>query len=222
MKNLVALNGKIASGKSTIAQQLISKGDYEIISISTTIRSVCDLLITTPSQLTSYLIASAVEEKDAHALADSLKSYFTNTFVDSEWIIDESNKTFLKSKSYRILMQGVATLVRDYFNDDSIWVSFLVQTALRKADNGNRIICDDLRLKEEKLIFENSDFVIIRLETEESVRLDRIAKTYGTIDWNVINHKTETDLDNEPFDIVVDTTYDSPEACADSILNFLN
>lgn len=197
---LVVLSGKMGSGKSTVAEGLCERFGFHTISIGTMIKKVSTLLIDQPNELKSYLRNVLKEEKPEsfEELYSKLITLYRENFTDATWEKDEAGN-YTKNESYRDLTQFVATYFRDLYSQD-IWVRFIASDAMELATSGERVVCDDLRDPSEKRILEMFGFMAVRLDISKEEQKRRLQERYGTISEELLNHPTETALDDAHFD----------------------
>jgi len=217
---LVAINGPMGVGKSTVAVGLEKQHQFHIISIGTQIKKVSTLLIDDTKQLQTYLQKVLGDKEEGTRIAFLLTDLFTDHFAHAHWE-KESNGSYNKNEFYRKLTQEVATLMRQEYGED-IWVRFIASDAMDLANEGKHVVCDDLRVPSEKRIFEQFGFTIIRLDISKEEQERRLKKIYGHIPTELLNHPTEIALNDATFDyrFLVDGL--SEEQVQQKVYNFLN
>lgn len=110
----------------------------------------------------------------------------------------EAQAIFTASKN-RQLLQGLGDLVRGIFGQDVLMDMFR-QRVGEMESSGNWIICDDLRLPEELVMFREMGFITVWIETPVALRRQRGIRL-GT--WNDLTHKTEQQLPLDLFDYII-------------------
>lgn len=195
---LVALSGPMGSGKSTVAEGLKGKHKFHIISIGTTIKKVSKLLIDDQVKLKTYLESVLKGEENFQAIYGTLIETFKEKFNYAEWERKEDG-TYNKNQWYRDLTQFTATYFRELYGED-IWMRFVASDAMNLATSGERVVCDDLRFPGEKKILEMFGFRIVRLDITKEEQKKRLANDYGEISDELLNHATETSLNDAHFD----------------------
>lgn len=65
------------------------------------------------------------------------------------------------------------------------------------------LLVTDLRQMNEYEYLKDNDYTIIKIEADEELRLDRIAKSGDAFDPSTLNHETETAVDVIPYDYLV-------------------
>lgn len=196
--HLIALSGPMGVGKTTIAKQM---NGFQIVSIGSTIKEICSLLIDDQKELKNYLnqILKNEEPEKINEVFNTLILHFESISPEAIW---EKNKDgiYNKNKYYRELTQFVATYFRETYNED-IWVRFIASKAMELADQGINVVCDDMRFPSEKKVLEMFGFIFIRLDISKEEQKRRLLKDYGEIPENLLNHNTETALDEAYFDL---------------------
>lgn len=203
-KDLIVLSGKMAAGKSTIAKIFKEKYNYKILSISTPIRNLVKTMIEKPEKVYAVLENYLVQEKKEKVkkITEELQKHFEENYKEEKWKKNE-NGEYNKTQAFRSLMQYTATKIRTEYTED-IWTRIVAKMAVEMTADGSKVIIDDLRLKEEKRILESVGFVSVRINISKEEQEERIKKLYGELKKEVLEHKTEIDLDDAYFDYVID------------------
>jgi dephospho-CoA kinase len=219
MKN-IALNGKLACGKSEQARLLHEELGYSILSIGTMIKKVTNLLIEDPMQWKMYLENTIQNKKAVDAIYSEVQTTFHDTFQYASFE-KTSEVNYVKNDWYRELAQYIATSFREVLGED-IWVTFIAKEASILAKKGEMVVCDDLRFPSEKKIFEEFGFKIIRLDVSKEVQKQRIShRGDGVINEKQLNHISETALDDAIFDLRINTDNISIQGIKEKIFGFI-
>jgi len=217
----IALSGKLACGKSRLAEELKRDLNYTIISIGTVIKKTTSLLIEDTERFKMYLQDMLQHQKDTAKLADEVIANFEKNFSRKSFVLD-ANGDYVKNDSYRGLVQYIATSMRKKLGED-VWVMFIAKEAEKKSKQGILVVCDDLRFPSEKEIFENYRFNIVRLDVSKEVQKKRIQmRGDGEISEEQLNHPSETALDDANFDLRIDTDNLLPEQVKERVCDYLN
>lgn len=219
MIQLIALNGKMASGKTTIAKALSSDLGFRVLSIGTTIKKTCTYVIEDLTKLYGYLRDMVDDPVMLESIYDEIISTFRDSFGDAVWEKDEHG-FYHKTQPYRDLTQMVASMVRKKLGDE-VWVQFCIKEAKEKANKGEYIVIDDLRLPAEKELFEQNGYCMIRVDVTKEVQNKRLLEKYGEINEEQRNHITETALDTASFDLRVDNSEGDPDIAIQKIIHFI-
>lgn len=219
MKSKVGINGKMTSGKTTLADHLIQQFNYQVISVATPMKQLATMFI------------DRVDQDQIKSLSDQLflnnhtrDTAFTHLqcvhrdFSHLPFTKDEKGN-YHKTDSYRAFLQAIGSTVRA--QDEIAWVRYAATHANQLADQGLRIVCDDIRTKDEKQTFEHYGFVIVRLDVDEDVQDQRLLEMYGEINHARKLDKTETDLDNESFDFRINNSHISTDQTREAVVRFL-
>jgi dephospho-CoA kinase len=220
MISKIALNGKMTSGKTTIAEYLRDHHGYTILSIGSMIKKVATLLIDNMPDLYAYLKEMVDDREMVDRLFFEITSAFDQEFDRAEWTKDETG-AYHKTQPYRKLTQMVATKVRDQLGK-TVWTQFCIKEGEKLEKLGTKIVVDDLRLKEEKTLFEAGGYSIIRLHITKEAQAKRLLNIYGKIDEEQLAHETEISLDNANFDLIIDTSGDDPSIAMREASSFVN
>lgn len=216
----IALSGKLASGKSTLAEKLVEEKGYLILSIGSTIKKITNFLIEDPDKINSYL-EKKINENERKELLRIIFSEFEEKFAKGKFEKDKKG-FYVKNNSYRKLTQFIATTFRERLGEE-IWVIFVSKEANELKEKGKKVIIDDLRYKKEKEIFEEYGFKIIRINVSLENQIKRIkSRGDGIISSEQLNHHSETSLDGENFDFSIDSDELSIEEIKNKIYDFLN
>lgn len=87
----------------------------------------------------------------------------------------------------------------------SVLPDIWVQAVLHRVKMWPGTVVDDMRFINEANALRDSGFVLVRIETPEEIRRERILKLYPNYDFSRFNHASETNLDDwTEWDMVVD------------------
>jgi len=219
MKN-IALNGKLACGKSEQARQLQQELGYSVLSIGTMIKKVTNLVIEEPKEWKTYLKTVLEEDHVIEQIYQEVQKTFQKKFQHVTFEKTEDG-LYVKNDWYRELAQYIATSFRTLLGED-IWVTFVAKEAKMLAKQGKRVVCDDLRFPSEKHIFEQFGFATIRLDVSKKVQKQRISmRGDGKIDEKQLTHISEVALDDALFDLRINTDNLSIEEIKTIIFSFI-
>jgi len=98
----------------------------------------------------------------------------------------------------RQLLQQIGMRMREI--DAQVWVRYV----LKEIPGDANCVISDVRFENEAKSLRGMGFVLVRLEIEPTLQLERITKLYGDIDASALNHVSERALDNFEFDYCVD------------------
>lgn len=178
---IIGLHGKMGTGKSTVADSLISVLDMKF-SIDSTIKSFATPIY----KLISILFDETIEGIKRNK----------NTLVRS--------RTFMGLRSYRELLQNVGMELRDIVDVD-IWIDALFGSENEKILNewtGKYVwwIIDDLRFTNEFYRIKEIGGKLIKVERD----------IQNNLNDDIINNQSEIDLDLVPddeWDLILDNNY---------------
>ena len=209
----IAISGKMCSGKTTVANMLISEFDYVRMSFGDEVKFLCRDIAnfnrirnTNAPQAAKVALLKAISD-DLDRITLNEKEYedaLTQVFAIMEEFSDVTYYDPMGSKKtdrIRDMLQKVGTdYMRRYVNDN-IWVN-AVEKKIKGFDG--KIVVDDLRFPNEFEMLRNNGFVLIRLHVSREVQEQRLKKLYGRIEESKLNHPSETSLDYMMFDYVID------------------
>lgn len=139
----IALSGKMMSGKTIVADYLVSK--YGFIEI---------------------------------AFADRLKELAIELFgMNPEY-------------KNRELLQLLGMKMREL--DPNVWVRYVMNELLDEQD----VVVSDVRLKNEFDALQQAGFIMVRCYVSRNIQDERIQKEMPEMPWELVNHISETDLDD--------------------------
>lgn len=221
-----AISGKMASGKSTIAN-LFRKRGYLIASIGDAIKEEAMHAIIHPhslSEKTNKLIEKAKKEGKDEAIEqfvteyEKLKRGMVGFIKDEQFLFERNGSTYpvgsiawhnnLKMNYYEFL-SGKMIIKNDAYRfilqelANTFRRAFGEDVWLRmlvfELEKWSHIVIDDLRFRSEYELLESLDFTFIRLDITEEEQRKRILALYGEIDESLFTNQTEIDLDEVEF-----------------------
>jgi len=90
--------------------------------------------------------------------------------------------------------------------DKLVWVNHVLGQMPLRCD----VVISDLRFRYEYHALKAFDFVMVRVDSDETARLKRVERFGSKVDLALVGDPSETDLDGAEFDWVIDgTTYDA-------------
>ena len=193
---LLGFSGKMASGKSTTAKNILtsiensandeSKGtSFRIVSFADELRKEVSVLLSharevnSPSKYSQHEIFSNVDKRIAKKLYNFILS-------------DQRNIR-------RTVMQVWGTDVRRA-NNENYWVEKAIDKALLLNSQGINVGVDDVRFENEAVAILENNGILVRLDIspeEQHRRLKEIRNKQ--IDKSTLEHSSEISLDNFPF-----------------------
>lgn len=209
MYPLISISGKMCSGKSTLADILVSKYSYTEVSISSLIMKVLGLILKGDKEKLSYLLS----QSDNLSVVDEIFTQFEKTYNILETTFDENQN--------REMLQYLGKKVREICKDDSIWLKILISTYLPQINAKEKIVISGLRMIEEKEFLSSYNFKHIRLDITPEEQEERLLKLYGNICQERKNHISEISLDTETFDLRILNNI-SLSSLENTVVSFLN
>lgn len=205
----VGISGKIASGKTTCSEYLVSNYGYQRVSFAFPIKCISswyqkytelpiweldeEKRMQMQNDLFKYLVRVNQDNYvNASKCFDILMDEIFPNYLDMDWSVEKSDR-------WRKLLQDIGNGLREKVNP-RIWMDFLGAS----LEEDGLYICDDLRYCNEYEVMKNADFTLIRLDIHPEFQAERIAELYGEMDPLRLLHPSETALDNTYFPHVID------------------
>jgi dephospho-CoA kinase len=108
----------------------------------------------------------------------------------------------LEGSKPRKVFQKIGQLFREF--DPDVWVKQLRKTYNIKRVQGNsNFVITDVRQMNEVEFLKSEGFVIVKVETDEELRLERIKASGDDFSLEDLNHETELAVDTLPYDYLV-------------------
>ncbi len=197
MKKRIAISGKMASGKTTASSILVNQYGYQRMSFGNPIKKL-GRLVSIPyndEDIDRFMIDLCLgNENKAGQCLDILYDEIIPKYEDLNMDI--------KNDQTRAFMQDVGQSFK--IVDPYIWANYLV-TNLPVDRN---IVIDDLRFKTELEVLKKAGFITVRLNIPPAIQAERIKQLFGHIDPSRLAEISEVDLDNEKFEIIIDSSKD--------------
>lgn len=196
---LLGFSGKMASGKSTTAKNILNKinnalnADNVNNSADNFVRmSFADALRAEVSQLMEYAKEVDSAKKFAqHELFTDVDERIAKKLYD--FIVKDERNT------RRIVMQTWGTNVRRASNEN-YWVNKAMAKADYLVSQGKFVALDDVRFDNEAEAILDRNGILIRLDIDKDVQIERLEKLRGKkVDENTLLHESETALDDYPY-----------------------
>jgi len=202
---VIAVSGKMQHGKDTIGSYLISKYRFKRASFADKVKQICiEYDNSTPALRKQWneQVASEIfpDIREGASKLDGLMQKI-HPGVWQKMTHEECYVT--KPEDVRLWIQQFAQGCREIFSD--CWVNYILNRCLTE---GGRFVVTDLRYK-------NEAFAIETLNNSQIWRVQRNlnAKVGG-------NHISEVDLDDYPFEVIVDNngTIEDLQAKVDKVM----
>lgn len=181
MKN-VAVVGEFASGKTTLADKLISEYGYRRISFAGNLKKA----------------AAAVYDPTKPGVA----GYVEKTAMYRIWPLDEPEPIEV---SGREILQRLGQSVKQL--DRLFWIRWLMNEVDCGIHGPGPFVIDDCRFPYEADALRNRGFVIARIVTPADTRMERYELTYGRRPTEAeLSHPSEVEVQSIRWDTLVDGT----------------
>lgn len=205
--NRIAFSGKIASGKTLTANYLVENYGYTRIRFAEPIYQIADTILKVYQDdnyaysmfLTDiYNICGDLLDNPTDANT-AYKRLTHDLYNDLEPI---GKHIRLKDPIHRRMMQTIGTEIMRSI-DPYIWINYIGKTVENIPDA--KIVLDDLRFKDEYLALKYLGFYLVRLNISPDVQIKRLKLMYGTYTLGNLLHRSETELDAEKFDYLINS-----------------
>lgn len=87
--------------------------------------------------------------------------------------------------------------------DPDVWINALDTDLFFRSTKNDNVVITDVRQQNEVEYLKSKGFVILKIETDEPIRLQRIANEGDRFDPKTLQHETETAVDNLPYDYLI-------------------
>lgn len=148
-----------------------------------------------------------------------IDDYFEAHFRNDQWEKNSMGQ-YIKNPPYRKLLQDFPGIVRQHFGEE-IFAKLLLSTLKTEMEEEVSVICDDLRLPDEKVLLEENGFLITRFDISKEEQHRRLIETYGSYDKKALCHQTEVALDDADFNFQIDVTGRSVPDIVNKMMDFL-
>lgn len=117
-------------------------------------------------------------------------------------VIREYFPEALEGGKPRFHYQHIGQRFRDLDND--VWVKALHRTIEGLEERGiNRFVVTDLRQPNEYEYLKSLGFQVIKVETADEIRLERMNANGDNFKLSDLNHETEQEIDDIPYDFLI-------------------
>ena len=199
--------GKMAAGKTVLANYLQGHWGYKKLSLADPIKKIEQTLTT------GHIPATATALHMAH-LSEKEKKIFIKILEEALLIPREEPKP-------RKRLQFIGTDGGRKRISEMIWVEYLHRVARQCAT----VIIDDVRFKNEYQFFKNVGYFPIGLYVSPETQMKRLIKLYGEVDPNILKHPSETEIDSilekENLSFTIDTSETTVEEAILLLKKFL-
>lgn len=184
VKGNIAHLGKIASGKTTGAKELVEDFGYKVFSIAGKVKSLARAML-------GREIDKSIDRPFLQKLGELVRTpveYHTET--DSaqiaDWMANDEFKNF--------------ALSREIFNP-YVWIDYLQEDPEFQEyfKQGNACI-DDARFIAECSLLHTLSFTVVKFVVPEDVRIRRIINLYGDQHMSILVNSSETEVDQCYYD----------------------
>lgn len=208
---LLAVTGKLASGKDTIAEAVMSYWQVKPfhLSFAAALKREMDELMS--------LMRGAANREEAVSLVSSRGATPEQSARMVELLFDQvrSNPELTarsRTPEIRAALQVWGLDVRRG-QDPEYWVKQAVLSAAQAIAKGEHVMITDVRFPDEVRACQAIGFTVVRLEVRPEVQAERLWARDGLLpDPVAINHASETALDGyEGFDLSIDNNGSIPD-----------
>lgn len=224
---LIAVSGKMGAGKDTIAPLLMNKmnpnGKNVHMSFADPLREEVNEIIDSNSYAEDgegylYKVRRVMDDAPSREILMQARRLVIQA-IHNEGVITASDHT----TSMRMLLQWWGTDVRRAVDPD-YWVKRTMRMVMRAMGNGVSVYITDARFTNELDAIHAAGGKIIRIDVEESVRIDRILHRDGVRPTRAqLSHPSETDADGyDGFDVRINADSMGIDKVVDKVYTLLS
>lgn len=190
----IGIAGKMGAGKTTLANYIRDTYGYTIASLATPLKQLEQIHATVPYEDWDIAI---------HALAVDIAEACNAEIAHTKCaILDCFNANVpMPGIKNRKLLQELGTDYLRYRVHPDVWALYL----LNKYAADYNLVVDDVRFPNELQLLRGHEFITLRLQMPDHIRLQRIVKLYGSYNVEALTHPSEISLDNHlhEFDYII-------------------
>lgn len=209
------------SGKSTAAEYFIDTWGYERLAFARPVKELAaDVLTLVEERIgfkpTTLLFDAGATQQEIDAAKAFLEEHYRNPNPYEPIVVQGGNPRIERGQSkvwhfadveqkkgkpaVRKLLQLLGTEIgRELIGYEDVWVDILREKA-RGIDN---VVVDDCRFPNEAKALREEGFTLVRLLRNEEDRVALMQQKYPTTWEEILNHPSETSLDDFEADVVI-------------------
>lgn len=202
---VVAVAGKMRSGKNVVGEHLAEKYNFQCIAFADRLKEICMCYDNGTDEMRDWwniqIAQDLYPDYDTGSIAlcvDDLMQHIQ----PGKWrrlTHDECHGE--KTEFSRNVLQKLGEGIRKIKNEGDCWAKYLVRRCLQ-AGSGRFVICD-LRYKSEAFLIEQIDHS----------QIWRVERDFGNIQRFGDKHISETDLDDYPFEVILQNDAEISDLC---------
>lgn len=205
MKVLVI--GKMASGKTTIANYLQSNHKFKVLSLAEPIK---------------WMEAAIAKGELPYQVAKSYMPHLSAPeMLEFVGVLEEALLIPREQPKPRKRLQFIGTEGGRQRVRNDIWIEY----ADKRGSDYPNVVIDDVRFINEFEYFRSRGWKAIGLKVDAETQKQRILNVYGKYDPIVITHPSETGVDEiltkYPVDLIIDTSLTSVEEAGKTLDQFV-
>jgi dephospho-CoA kinase len=190
MRKLIALAGKMGSGKTTIVEKLLENISAQKLAIANPLKEEIVKYKLTPDGVLNKSRDRNILQSYGQLRRGELESFF----IDKGMVKKINNKAWiLYSDTYEEECIGEC--------NENYWINLTAEKIIQMSDKN--ILIDDVRRINEAIILKKLGFTIIKIACPEEIRKQRLLEKYGKVEEKLLNDISEIDIDNIQFDYTV-------------------
>ncbi len=191
---LIAISGKLRSGKDTIASMICNKYTFDRYALADELRVFIKKIFKAKTIFEYQEILQYITDVIKSLPGDEYKINEAIRWCFDAAMSNRKNFIYKENDKNRDILQFYGELVRKY--EPSFWI----QALFKKIDLSHNNIITDVRLLNEYMSLRNYGFSLVRVIASDDIR----RKLLGENRTTQINHSTETNLDNiETWDYII-------------------
>lgn len=205
----LAVSGKIASGKDTVAPMVLDQLGYspaEHLFFAKALKAEFDRMVAILRAEADPVLAAVAISEQLNIPADQAELFVVRLFEHVR--SDSALNAYSRTPEIRWGLQYLGTDVRRA-QDTDYWVKRALVPAVSALAAGRSVFFTDCRFPNEVDGSRRVGFLTARLEVSQGVQRARLEQRDGKFDPSAFLHASECALDDyESFDVVVDNDHD--------------
>ena len=191
MKNSIAFVGKMGSGKTALAEMFVNYfGASKLAFADSLKKDIIKYNLTVDGKIDKSRDRSLLQDYGQLRRSEIRHFDFFNGVIEEK-----------RGEAYISYFSGETNYIGNcYLN---YWTDRMFYQINNFRYDNKLIVNDDIRRLNEQEMLKKMDFLIIKIETSDDIRFDRLQKRDGSFDSNTLNNISETEVDKIPYDFLI-------------------